>query len=197
VEEAEWLEENGCDAIIAQGLEAGGHRGTFLHLDRIDAQIGTMALVPQIVDAVNVPVIAAGGIGDPRGVAAAFALGASAVQAGTAFLLCEEANISPLYRQAVSAARPEQTVITNVFTGRPARVLEARIVREIGPIATEAPAFPLAAAALAPLRAASESHGCTGFTPLWCGQAARLSRELPAAELIRWLSGQHPSRPSP
>jgi len=187
VEEAEWLEEAGCDAIIAQGLEAGGHRGTFLR-NKVDAQVGTMALVPQIVDAVKVPIIAAGGIGDPRGVAAAFALGASAVQVGTAFLFCEEANVSPLYRQAVRAARPEQTLVTNVFTGRPARVCETRIVRELGPIANNVPDFPLAAAPLAPLRAASEPHGCTDFMPLWCGQAARLSPELSAAELTRWLS---------
>jgi nitronate monooxygenase len=190
VEEAEWLEEAGCDAIIAQGLEAGGHRGTFLH-DKVDAQVGTMALVPQIVDAVKVPVIAAGGIADQRGVAAAFALGASAVQVGTAFLFCEEANVSPLYRQAVRAARPEQTLITNIFTGRPARVRETRIVRELGPIARNLPAFPLAAAPIAPLRAASEPHGCTDFVPLWCGQAACLGPELSAAELTRWLSRPH------
>jgi nitronate monooxygenase len=188
VEEAVWLEKAGCDAIIAQGLEAGGHRGTFLH-GKVDAQVGTMALVPQIVDAVKVPVIAAGGIGDQRGVAAAFALGASAVQVGTAFLFCEEANVSPLYRQAVRAARPEQTLVTNVFTGRPARVRETRIVRELGPIAKNLPAFPLAAAPLAPLRAATESNGCTDFMPLWCGQAACLSPELSAAELTKWLSG--------
>jgi nitronate monooxygenase len=188
VEEAEWLEEAGCDAIIVQGIEAGGHRGMFLH-QKIDAQVGTMALVPQVVDAVKVPVIAAGGIGDPRGVAAAFALGASAVQVGTAFLFCEEANIPPLYRQAVRAARPDQTLITNVFTGRPARVLETRIVRELGPMASNVPAFPLAGVALAPLRAASEPRGCTDFMPLWCGQAACLSPELSAAKLTRWLFG--------
>ena len=187
VEEAEWLEKAGCDAIIAQGLEAGGHRGTFLHGES-GAQVGTMALVPQVVDAVKVPVIAAGGIGDQRGVAAAFALGASAVQVGTAFLFCEEANVSPLYRQAVRAARPEQTLITNIFTGRPARVRETRIVRELGPIAKNVPAFPLAAAPLAPLRAASEPNGCTDFMSLWCSQAARLSPELSAAELTKWLS---------
>jgi nitronate monooxygenase len=190
VEEAEWLEGAGCDAIIAQGLEAGGHRGTFLRCDKAEAQVGTMALVPQIVDAVKVPVIAAGGISDPRGVAAAFALGASAVQVGKAFLFCAEANVSSLYRQAVRAARPEQTLITNVFTGRPARVCSTRIVRELGPIAKHVPAFPLAGAALAPLRAASEPHGRTDFMPLWCGQAARLSPELPAAELVRWLLGR-------
>jgi nitronate monooxygenase len=187
VEEAEWLESAGCDAIIAQGLEAGGHRGMFLD-DKVDAQVGTMALVPQIVDAVKVPVIAAGGIGDPRGVAAAFALGASAVQVGTAFLLCGEANVSSLHRRALRATRPEQTVVTNVLTGRAARVRETRIVRELGPIAKDVAAFPLAAVPLAPLRAASEPHGCTDFVPLWCGQAARLSPELPAAELTRWLS---------
>jgi len=145
--------------------------------------------VPQVVDAVKVPVIAAGGISDPRGVAAAFALGASAVQVGTAFLFCDEATISPLYRQAVMAARPEQTLVTNVFTERLARVLETRIVRELGPIKKNVPAFPLAAAAFAPLRAASERHGSTDFMPLWCGQAAGLSRELPAAKLTAWLSG--------
>jgi nitronate monooxygenase len=186
VKEAVWLEEAGCDAIIAQGFEAGGHRGTFLR-DNIDAQIGTMALVPQILDAVKVPVIAAGGIGDSRGVVAAFALGASAVQVGTAFLFCSEANVSPLYRRALRVAQADQTVLTNVFTGRPARVLETRIVRELGPISKDVPAFPLAAAALAPLRATSEAHGSTDFTPLWCGQAVCLGSELPAAKLTAWL----------
>jgi nitronate monooxygenase len=186
VEEAAWLEEAGCDAIIAQGFEAGGHRGTFLR-DNIDAQVGTMALVPQIVNAVRVPVIAAGGIGDPRGVAAAFALGASAVQVGTAFLACNEANISPLYRNALRAAQSHKTVITNVFTGRPARALETRVVRELGPIAKEVPVFPLAVTALAPLRARSEPLGSTDFTPLWCGQGVGLSPELPAAGLTAWL----------
>lgn len=163
-----------------------GHRGTFLR-GKVEAQVGTMALVPQIVDAVKVPVIAAGGIGDPRGVAAAFALGASAVQVGTAFLFCDEANLSPLYRHAIRATRPEQTVITNIFTGRPARVRETRIVRELGPLAGNVPDFPLAVAPLAPLRAASEPHERTDFMPLWCGQAASLSPELSAEALTRWL----------
>jgi nitronate monooxygenase len=188
VEEAVWLQQAGCDAIIAQGFEAGGHRGTFLR-DNVDAQVGTMALVPQIVDAVRVPVIAAGGIGDPRGMAAAFALGASAVQLGTAFLFSNEAHLPPLHRKALRAAQPSQTVVTNVFTGRPARAVATRIVRERGPMAPGVPAFPLATAAIAPLRATSETHGSTDFTPLWCGQAARLSPELPAAELIAWLRG--------
>jgi nitronate monooxygenase len=186
VEEAVWLEQAGCDAIIAQGMEAGGHRGTFLRAN-VATQVGTIALVPQIVDAVSVPVIAAGGVGDPRGVAAAFALGASAVQVGTAFLRSNEANTSPLYRGALRAAQALETVITNVFTGRPARALETRIVRERGPMSKVAPAFPFAMAAIAPLRAISERQRSTDFTPLWCGQAACLSPELPAAELIRWL----------
>jgi nitronate monooxygenase len=187
VEEAQWLDHAGCDAIIAQGFEAGGHRGTFLR-QAVDGQVGTMALVPQIVDAVKVPIIAAGGIGDAHGVAAAFALGASAVQIGTAFLFCQEANVSTLHRQAARSAQAEQTVVTNIFTGRPARVCETRIVRELGPIAQTVPDFPLAAAPLGPLRAASEPDGSTDFMPLWCGQAARLSPDLSAAALTRWLS---------
>ncbi|QOZ07580.1 nitronate monooxygenase family protein [Bradyrhizobium sp. CCBAU 51765] len=186
VEEALWLEDSGCDAIIAQGFEAGGHRGTFLHRDPT-RQVGLMALVPQIVDAVRVPVIAAGGIADPRGVAAAFALGASGVQVGTAFLFCEEANVSPLYREAARSTPPEQTVITNIFTGRPARVCDTRVVRELGPIGIDMPEFPVPAVPLAPLRAASEGQGRTDFTPLWCGQSARLGRALSAAALTRWL----------
>jgi nitronate monooxygenase len=187
VEEARWLEEAGCDAIIAQGTEAGGHRGMFLH-DAVDTQVGTVALVPQVVDAVKVPVIAAGGIADPRGVAAAFALGASAVQAGSAYLLCDEANVPPLYRKALRSVCDHQTAITSVFTGRPARAIANRIVRELGPIGNDAPCFPLAAGPLAPLRAASEARGSNEFTPLWCGQAASLAREGSAAKLTEWLA---------
>lgn len=187
VQEALWLEENGCDAIIAQGIEAGGHRGMFLSGD-IATQAGTMALVPQIVDAVKVPVVAAGGIADARGIAAAFALGASAVQIGTAYLFCPEANLAPVYRQALRTARDDQTVITNVFSGRPARAVATRIVRELGPVSEDAPAFPLASAALEPLRSASEPSGSSDFVPLWSGQAARLCRELAAGELTRRLA---------
>ena len=189
VNEARWLEDRGCDAIIAQGLEAGGHRGMFLTED-VSSQVGTMALVPQVVDAVKVPVIAAGGIADARGILAAFALGAAAVQIGTAYLHCPEAQISPLHRQALKGASDNDTAITNVFTGRPARAIVNRFMREVGPMSDVAPEFPLAAAALAPLRAKSEMEGCTDFTPLWSGQAARLSRELPAAELTRQLAAE-------
>jgi len=187
VNEARWLEDQGCDAIIAQGFEAGGHRGMFLTED-VSTQVGTMALVPQVVDAVKVPVIAAGGIADGRGILAAFALGAAAVQIGTAYLHCPEAQISPLYRQALKGARDNDTAITNVFTGRPARAIVNRFMREVGPMSDVAPKFPLAAAALAPLRAKSEMAGSADFTSLWSGQAARLSRELPAAELTRQIA---------
>ena len=179
--EARWLEEHGADAIIAQGYEAGGHRGHFLG-DNLMNQAGTMALVPQVVDAVNVPVIAAGGIADARGVVAAFALGASAVQIGTAYLFTPEAKITAMHRQALEQAGDDSTVLTNVFTGRPARGIVNRIVREIGPLTKLAPSFPLAVASTAPLRAKAEAAGSGEFSPLWSGQAASLARAMDAGE---------------
>ena len=187
VKEAVWLEQKGCDAIIAQGVEAGGHRGMFLS-DMIATQVGTIALVPRLADAVRVPIIAAGGIADGRGIAAAFALGASGVQMGTAYLFCPEASVPPLYRQALKNAEHDQTAVTNIFTGRAARAMLNRIVRDLGPVAEEAPAFPLAGAALAPLRAKSEANGSNDFTPFWFGQAARLGRELDAGALTTLLA---------
>jgi nitronate monooxygenase len=187
VDEARWLEREGCDVIIAQGFEAGGHRGIFL-TDDISTQVGTMALVPQVVDAVKVPVIAAGGIADVRGIVAAFALGASAVQIGTAYLFTPEATISPVHRQALKGAGSEKTALTNLFTGRPARGIVNRVMREVGPISTSAPDFPLAGGALAPLRQKSEPLGSGDFMSLWSGQAAGLSRELPAGELTKRLA---------
>src|SRR5215831_1809845 len=187
VDEARWLEDQGCDAIIAQGFEAGGHRGMFLTED-VSTQVGTMALVPQVVDAVKVPVVAAGGIADARGILAAFALGAAAVQMGTAYLWCPEAQISPLHRRAIT--KDNQSAITNVFTGRPARSIVNRLMREVGPMSDVAPQFPLAAAAIAPLRTKSEMAGSVDFSPLWSGQAARLGRELPAAELTKQFAAE-------
>jgi nitronate monooxygenase len=184
VAEARWLEEHGVDVIVAQGAEAGGHRGIFLS-DDISTQAGTLALVPQVVDAVKVPVVAAGGIADARGIAAAFALGACGVQLGTAYLHCPEAKISAPHRAALQAAHDDSTVLTNVMSGRPARGIVNRLIREVGPISDLAPAFPLAANALAPLRAAAEKQGSGEFSPLWSGQAAALGRALPAAELTR------------
>ena len=187
VAEARWLEARGVDAIVAQGYEAGGHRGMFLS-DDLAAQVGTFALVPQAVDAVKVPVIAAGGISDARGIAAAFALGAAAVQIGTAFLFTPEAKISAPHRAALRGARDDGTAVTNLMTGRPARGLVNRVMREIGPLSEIAPAFPLAAGALAPLRAKAEAQGSGDFTPMWAGQAAALGRAMPAAELTRTLA---------
>jgi nitronate monooxygenase len=188
VKEAIWLEENGADAIIAQGAEAGGHRGMFLTED-IAGQPGTFALVPQVVDAVKVPVIAAGGIADGRGIAAAFALGAAGVLIGTAYLRCPESKVIAPARSALARALDDSTVITNVMTGRPARGVINRVMREVGPISPDAPAFPHAATGLAPLKAAAEKRGKVDFTNLWAGQAARLGREMPAAELTRALAG--------
>jgi nitronate monooxygenase len=186
-EEARWLDARGVDAIIAQGAEAGGHRGIFLS-DDIASQAGTLALVPQVVDAVKVPVIAAGGIADGRGIAAAFALGAAGVQIGTAYLHSPESKISTPHRQALAEAGDNSTVLTNIMSGRPARGIVNRLIREQGPIA-EVPPFPTAANALAPLRAAAEKTGSGEFSPLWSGQAAALGRPVPAAELTRQLAG--------
>ena len=186
VEEALWLEARGVDAIIAQGCEAGGHRGTFLASD-VDRATGTLALVPQIVDAVGVPVIAAGGIADGRGIAAALALGAAGVQMGTAFLLCPEAATPPLHRDALRQARGCATVVTNLFTGRPARVLPNRLTLEMGTILADLPDFPLAMGALLPLRTQAEQRGSSDFTPLWAGQSAALAREMPAKALTHRL----------
>src|ERR1700686_3260817 len=188
VKEAIWLEQNGVDVIVAQGAEAGGHRGTFL-TDDIAGQPGTFALVPQVVDAVKVPVIAAGGIADGRGIAAAFALGAAGVLIGTAYLRCPESKGSAPARDALAQALDDSTVITNVMTGRPARGVANRVMREVGPISPDAPAFPHAATSLAPLKAAAEKLGRVDFTNLWAGQAVRLGRDMAAAELTRALAG--------
>jgi nitronate monooxygenase len=187
VEEARFLEAHGVDAIIAQGLEAGGHRGMFLS-NEITRQIGTFALLPQIVRAVRLPVIAAGGIADATGVRAALSLGAAAVQMGTAFLLCPESTITVVHRSALKSEAARHTALTNLFTGRPARGIVNRLMRELGPMSSLAPEFPLAATAIAPLRAKAESMNRDDFSPLWCGQNASGCRELPAAEVARVLA---------
>src|SRR6185312_3957133 len=187
VDEARWLEAKGVDAIVAQGAEAGGHRGIFLSTD-LATQVGTLALVPQIARAVRVPVIAAGGIADAAGVQAVLTLGATAVQVGTAFLLCPEATTTRVHRDALKSDAARHTALTNVFTGRPARGIVNRIVREVGPISANAPAFPLAPAALAPLRAEAERRGSGDFSPLWSGQNASGCREIPAGQLTRELA---------
>ena len=187
VDEARWLEAHGADAIIAQGLEAGGHRGMFLS-DDISTQVGTLALLPQIVQAVTVPVIAAGGIADANGIAAALALGAAGVQIGTAYLLCNEASTSAVHRAAIKSAAARVTALTNLFTGRPARGIVNRIMRELGPLSATAPAFPLATGAIAPLRAQAEARGSGDFSPLWAGQNTSGCKEVAAAQLTKALA---------
>ena len=187
VAEARWLEANGVDGVIAQGLEAGGHRGMFLTAD-LATQAGTFALVPQIRRAVKIPVVAAGGIADAKGVAAAMALGAAGVQVGTAYLLCPETTTSPLHRAALGSEAASVTALTNLFTGRPSRGIVNRLMRELGPVNAAAPAFPLATAAIAPLRAKAEAMGSGDFSPLWAGQNVSGCREVAASALTRELA---------
>ena len=193
VAECKRVVEEGAEAVCAQGFEAGGHRGIFLSKDTdIAQQVGTMALVPQVVDAVDVPVIAAGGIADARGVAAAFALGASAAWVGTAYLFTPEAKVSALHRAALKSAADDSSVLTTLFTGRPARGIVNRFIREMGPMNPQAPTFPNAANPLAPLRAAAEKAGTGDFSPLWTGQASALAQERSAADLTKALASGVP-----
>ena len=187
VAEARWLEAQGVDVIIAQGFEAGGHRGMFLS-DDLNAQVGTFALVPQIVDAVKLPVIAAGAVSDARGIAAAFMLGAAGAQVGSAFLHCPELKVTAPHRAALAGAQDDGTRVTNLMTGRPARGFINRVMRDIGPISDLAPEFPLAGGAIMPLRAKAEAKGSGDFTTMWGGQAASLGRALPAGEVTRKLA---------
>lgn len=187
VEEAVWLQAHGADGIIAQGWEAGGHRGHFLSAD-LTRQSGLMALLPQVVKAVSIPVIATGGITDAASVRAALALGAGAVQAGTAFLLSAEALTSAPHRQALQQPDLHHTAVTNLMTGRPARGIVNRLMREVGPMNELAPAFPMAGNALAPLRAKAEAQGSSDFSPLWAGQNFSGLKALPAADLIAALA---------
>ena len=189
VREALLLEHRGADAIIAQGWEAGGHRGTFAS-PHAEAQVGTFSLVPQVVDAVSVPVIAAGGIADGRGIAAAFALGASGVQMGTAFLRCPETSIAEAYRDALASASADATVVTRAFSGRPARALRNRYVEHaLAQLGEDdaLPEFPSMMGFQGPLRQASADRGVPDFMALWSGQAAALSVTLPAEELVECL----------
>jgi nitronate monooxygenase len=190
IDEARYLEANGVDAVIAQGFEAGGHRGNFLATD-LKTQRGTMALVWQATNAVKIPVIAAGGIADATGVAAVLALGACGAQIGTAYLLCPEATTSAVHRAALTSDEALFTAVTNLFTGRPARGIVNRLMREIGPLNASAPQFPLAAAAILPLRSKAESEGRDDFSPLWAGLNAAC-REVSAAALTRELAGADP-----
>jgi len=186
VDEALWLQAQGVDGVIAQGVEAGGHRGMFRTND-LTTQMGTFALLPQVVAAVNLPVIAAGGIADAAGVRAALALGASGVQVGTAYLCSDEATTSAVHRAALQSEASRHTALTTLFSGRPARSIVKRVMRELGPLNPAAPAFPTATAAIAPLRTYWEKRGSGDFSPLWSGQNASGCRSLPAGEITRQL----------
>ena len=187
VAEAQWLEANGADIIIAQGSEAGGHRAMFLS-DDVTTQLGTFVLLPQIVEKVNLPVIATGGIADAKTVAAALSLGASAVQVGTAYLLCTEAKTRKLHREALKSDATQHTVLTNIFSGKPARGIVNRIIKDLGAMASEVPEYPFAAAAVTAIRNKAEVQDSADFSPLWCGQNASGCREVSATELTRALA---------
>lgn len=189
VEEGTWLHENGADAIIAQGAEAGGHRGMFLSRDSA-TQIGIRVLMKQLLGALRIPVIAAGGIADAEGVREMMALGAAGVQVGTAYLLCPEATTSEIHRRAIQSAGAGETALTNLFTGRLARGIVNRLMRELGPVSDLPPEFPLASAALAPLKAKAEATGSGDFTNLWAGENTRGCRAIAAAELTRGLAAK-------
>ncbi|WP_367351240.1 NAD(P)H-dependent flavin oxidoreductase [Achromobacter animicus] len=187
VREAQALEQDGVDAIVAQGAEAGGHRGTFL--DTFEASmIGTMALVPQVADAVSVPVIASGGIMDGRGIAAALALGADFAQMGTAFLTTEESGISDAYKAVVAASRAEQSRITRGFSGRPARGIANAFMRDVDAIGGDILPYPLQNALTRPMRTAGGKSGNINVLSLWAGQGAPLARRESTAELIQRLA---------
>lgn len=187
VEETLWLDSRGVNAIMAQGFEAGGHRGMFLS-DDLSTQTGTLALARQVVQKVSVLVIAAGGIADAEGVAAAMDLGAAGVQVRTAYLLCPEATTSPVHRSALAKSGGRHNALTNIFTGRPARGIVNLAMRELGPISMLAPASPLATSAIAPLRAKAEALDSGDFSPLWCGQNASGCRPIPADVLTKMLA---------
>lgn len=187
VEEALHLQNNGADAIIAQGIEAGGHRGIFLTTD-LSTQLGTFALLPQIVEAVNIPVIAAGGIASANAVKAAINLGAAGVQVGTSYLLCPEAKTTRLHRQALLSPEAKHTELTNIFTGRPARGIVNRAIKELGAINPLALSFPYASIAMSALRQAAEEKDMTDFSPLWAGENTTGCSLIPAAELTKQLA---------
>jgi nitronate monooxygenase len=183
VAEARTLEKGGVDAIIAQGTEAGGHRGTFSGVD-MSMQPSLFALLPQVVDAVRVPVIAAGGVADGRQVAAAFMLGASAVQLGTAFLRCEEANVLDAHRAALREANDACTIVTDMITGRPARYIRNRLSDDLIASGLEPVSFPAQLSLTAPL----ETTGDREFTILLAGQSVALAKDTNAAALVESLA---------
>ena len=187
VDEALWLQENGADAIIAQGIEAGGHRGMFLSQDLM-SQSNTKALVKQIKESINLPVIAAGGISSSNEVVEHLENGAQAIQIGTSYLLSTEAKTSIFHRQAIQSNQPPKTALTNLFSGRPARAIVNRVIKELGPLSKYAPAYPHAATTMSYLRKTAEGNGSSDFTPLWCGQNTRGCDSISAYDLTLRLA---------
>jgi nitronate monooxygenase len=185
------LEESGVDAVVGQGSEAGGHRGTFIG-DFEDALVGTMALVPQLADSASIPVVAAGGIMNGRGLAAALVLGAEGAQMGTAFLPCPESGIHPKYKEAVLRAESEETALTRAFSGKPARGIRNRFLTEME--GTEVPSYPVQNAYTRDIRAAAAKEDRIEFMSLWAGQASRLGRAVPAAELVEGVAQEAASK---
>ena len=183
------MEANGADAVIAQGIEAGGHRGMFLS-DDISSQIERFTLVTRIIEQVKLPVIAVGEISSAKEVQAAISIGASAVQLGTAYLIFPETKTSQIHRAALKSEAAKETVLTNIFGGIPARGIVNLLIREIGPVNTDTPEFPIAAVAVASLRKKAEAMGSGDFSPLWCGQNVGGCREIPAAELTKLLTAE-------
>lgn len=189
VREAEMLEQGGADAITAQGSEAGGHRGTFAG-PFAAGLVGTMSLVPQMSDRVGVPVVAAGGIADGRGAAAALALGAEGVQMGTAFLACEESGTHEKHREAIGRCVDDGTSVTEVFSGKPARSIRNRMMEELEAYAREFPDYPIHNGLTKPIRSEAKKQGRPEFMSLWAGQSAGMSRRMPAAELVKAVAGE-------
>jgi nitronate monooxygenase len=184
--EALALETAGVDAIVAQGSEAGGHRGTFASLND-KGMIGTIALIPQMVDQVKLPVIASGGIMDGRGIVASLALGALGVQMGTAFLTCDESGVDSHHKEAILNSKEDQTVMTRAFSGKPARGIENQFIREMKAYENDISPYPIQNALTKPLRSAAKKQGNPEFMSLWAGQAASLSKKVSAAQLMEFL----------
>ena len=185
LDEARWLQANGADAVIAQGIEAGGHRGHFLSMD-LSLQSTTVQLVRECVE-LEIPVIAAGGICTAEDVAQYQALGVAAVQVGSAYLLCEEATTSALHREVLKTAKPNSTELTTLFSGRPARGIRNRVMQELGAMPEEAPPFPYASIAMTALRLKAEAKGDSGFSPLWCGERFVVREGVNAQQITELL----------
>ncbi|ONI93113.1 2-nitropropane dioxygenase [Saccharothrix sp. ALI-22-I] len=192
VDEAVAVQAAGFDVVVASGSDAGGHRGAFLR-PVAESLVGTFSLVPQVVDAVDIPVVAAGGIADHRGVTAAFALGAEGVQIGTGFLATVQSGASQVHKAALTGPDARVTVLTRLFSGRPARAIINPLIRELAAEEGNVPAYPVQNALMQPLRRAAAARGDSQYVNLWAGQAAPLSRPYTAQEYLATLMKAYPT----